>query len=285
MPRAPRPDFLVIGAPKAGTTALHAALAQHPDVFVSRPEGAEVLAVRRRAAARLARAGRQALAAGVDLARRPLLPALRPGGAAPGARREHAVLPVEPRRPPPHRRGPARRAPRRRGPRPDGPRLQQLDAPVVRRAGAGGGLRVGVRPRGRAGRAPAGRRSGATASSGSYGEQLAAPAPLRRPRPGSSSSATATWSTSPARRSTGSAGSSGSGRDWSTRSRATTRAASSPPGWRPRLFGPVVRGGARLGQFAPPRGVAARSTRCRSACWATTATRTVPASTRSAGSG
>ena len=25
-----------------------------------------------------------------------------------------------------------------------------------------------------------------------------------------------------------------------------------PPGWRPRLFGPVVRAGARLGQFAPP---------------------------------
>jgi hypothetical protein len=26
-----------------------------------------------------------------------------------------------------------------------------------------------------------------------------------------------------------------------------------PPGWRPRLFGPVVRGGATLGQFAPPQ--------------------------------
>src|SRR5687768_4922583 len=38
MTRAPRPDFLVIGAPKAGTTALHAALAQHPDVFVSDPK-------------------------------------------------------------------------------------------------------------------------------------------------------------------------------------------------------------------------------------------------------
>ena len=29
------PDFLVIGAPKAGTTALHAALAQHPRLFMS----------------------------------------------------------------------------------------------------------------------------------------------------------------------------------------------------------------------------------------------------------
>jgi hypothetical protein len=30
------PDFLVIGAPKAGTTALHAALDGHPDLFMSR---------------------------------------------------------------------------------------------------------------------------------------------------------------------------------------------------------------------------------------------------------
>ncbi|WP_433179069.1 sulfotransferase family protein [Actinoallomurus sp. CA-150999] len=29
------PNFLVIGAPKAGTTALHAALARHPDLFMS----------------------------------------------------------------------------------------------------------------------------------------------------------------------------------------------------------------------------------------------------------
>src|SRR5437763_15136111 len=29
------PDFLVIGAPKAGTTALHAALAQHPALHMS----------------------------------------------------------------------------------------------------------------------------------------------------------------------------------------------------------------------------------------------------------
>ena len=38
MARVARPDFLLIGAPKAGTTALHAALAQHPDVFVSTPK-------------------------------------------------------------------------------------------------------------------------------------------------------------------------------------------------------------------------------------------------------
>ncbi|MFI5064398.1 MAG: sulfotransferase family protein [Streptosporangiales bacterium] len=31
----PLPDFLVIGAPKAGTTALHAALARHPELYLS----------------------------------------------------------------------------------------------------------------------------------------------------------------------------------------------------------------------------------------------------------
>ena len=32
----PLPDFFVIGAPKAGTTALHVALARHPRLFMSR---------------------------------------------------------------------------------------------------------------------------------------------------------------------------------------------------------------------------------------------------------
>jgi hypothetical protein len=34
-PRSALPDFLVAGAPKAGTTALHAALAQHPALYMS----------------------------------------------------------------------------------------------------------------------------------------------------------------------------------------------------------------------------------------------------------
>jgi hypothetical protein len=34
--RAPEPDFLIVGAPKAGTTALHASLAQHPQLYLSR---------------------------------------------------------------------------------------------------------------------------------------------------------------------------------------------------------------------------------------------------------
>src|SRR3954454_21922705 len=32
------PDFLLLGAPKAGTTALHLALARHPEVFMSMPK-------------------------------------------------------------------------------------------------------------------------------------------------------------------------------------------------------------------------------------------------------
>lgn len=38
MARHPQPDFLIVGAPKAGTSALHAALAQHPDAFLTRPK-------------------------------------------------------------------------------------------------------------------------------------------------------------------------------------------------------------------------------------------------------
>ncbi len=35
MRRDARPDFIVMGAPKPGTTALHAALTQHPDIFMT----------------------------------------------------------------------------------------------------------------------------------------------------------------------------------------------------------------------------------------------------------
>jgi hypothetical protein len=38
MTRTARPDFIIMGAPKAGTTALHAALTRHPDVFMSTPK-------------------------------------------------------------------------------------------------------------------------------------------------------------------------------------------------------------------------------------------------------
>ncbi len=35
MPAARLPDFVIAGAPKAGTTALHAALATHPQLYLS----------------------------------------------------------------------------------------------------------------------------------------------------------------------------------------------------------------------------------------------------------
>src|SRR3954447_11324068 len=38
MSRPAQPDFLIIGAPKAGTTALHSALTRHPEVFMSQPK-------------------------------------------------------------------------------------------------------------------------------------------------------------------------------------------------------------------------------------------------------
>jgi Sulfotransferase family len=38
MVRPSRPDFLIIGAPKAGTTALHSALALHPEFFTTNPK-------------------------------------------------------------------------------------------------------------------------------------------------------------------------------------------------------------------------------------------------------
>jgi hypothetical protein len=37
-PRARLPDFLLLGAPKCGTSALHAALARHPRLFLSEPK-------------------------------------------------------------------------------------------------------------------------------------------------------------------------------------------------------------------------------------------------------
>lgn len=51
------PDFFLIGAPKAGTSALHAALAAHPHLFLSQVKGADVLHLRRLAAAGARRGG------------------------------------------------------------------------------------------------------------------------------------------------------------------------------------------------------------------------------------
>ena len=252
MIRPPQPDFLIVGAPKAGTTALHAALAQHPEVFVSRPEGAEVLALRRRPAAGLARPRRRALPAGVDLAPRRVRRALRSARPTHQVRGESTPFYLWSRGA--HRRiaealpdvrliavvrDPVDRA------------YSQLDAPVVRRPRAGRRLRGRVRPAGRPG---AGRLGAVLALPRARAVRRAArpPAPATSTRSGSWCCATATSSTTRRPRSTGPAGSSASRPGpVATIPRDNSRSFVTP-GWRPTVLGPVVRAGARLGQFAPP---------------------------------
>ena len=235
MLRPARPDFLIVGAPKAGTTALHAALAQHPEVFVSQPKEPKYwLCDDAPPPAWRGPGDAHSQQEWIWRARR-LLPALRRGAGptrcAARARRSTsgAAAPTagSPRHLPDVTAG-------RGGARPDRPRLQQLDAPVVRRPRAGGGLRDGVRAArtsgSRAGWAPFWRYR----ELGLYGEQLAHLHRYVDPRAGAGAPLPRRSSTTRARRSTGRAGSSasreGHGR---RRSRATTRAASSQPGWRP----------------------------------------------------
>ena len=66
------PDFFLIGAPKAGTSALHAALAAAPAPVPEPGQGAEVLHVRRLPAAGVQGARRRAQQPGVGLAARAL---------------------------------------------------------------------------------------------------------------------------------------------------------------------------------------------------------------------
>ncbi|MGD9962124.1 hypothetical protein [Nocardioides sp.] len=51
------PDFFLIGAPKAGTTALHAALAQHPHLQLSKVKEPKYYGARARAIGPVIRAG------------------------------------------------------------------------------------------------------------------------------------------------------------------------------------------------------------------------------------
>ena len=111
-------------------------------------------------------------------------------------------------------------------PRPDRPGVLELDAPVGRRAGADSGLRRGLAGRGRAGRTPAGRRSGTTG--GWAGTASSWPTCC----PGSIASgcwccATGSWSRSRPRPWTGSPGSSASPRARSRPCRRTTPGRSS----------------------------------------------------------
>ena len=82
------PDFFVIGAPKAGTTAVHAALAAPPAAVPLAGQGAEVLPRRRRAVRPDPRPRRRPQRAGVGLGARPLRGAVRrrPGGHADAVR-------------------------------------------------------------------------------------------------------------------------------------------------------------------------------------------------------
>ena len=68
MARPPRPDFLIVGAPKAGTTALHSALRLHPEVFTTTPKEPKYWLCGDAPPPHWVGPGRRALAAGVGLA-------------------------------------------------------------------------------------------------------------------------------------------------------------------------------------------------------------------------
>ena len=234
MIRSPRPDFLIIGAPKAGTTALHAALAQHPEVFMTRPKEPKYWLCDDAPPPHWRGPG-DAHSQQEWIWRRDDYDALfaaRRRHAA--ARREHAVLPVEPAAPtagspstlPDVRliavvRDPIDRA------------YSQLDAPVVRRARAGRRLRGGLRPAGRAGATPAGRRSGATASSGCTASSSPTCYQYVDPRAGAGAALPRHRRRPAGRRSTGRAGSSASRRAMVATIPRDNSRSYVEPGWRP----------------------------------------------------
>jgi hypothetical protein len=78
------PDFLVIGAPKAGTTALHAALARHPGLYTSPVKEPKYFLTD----------GRPPPTKGAHLAAGGLRGAVRRGPARHATRRVDAVVPV-----------------------------------------------------------------------------------------------------------------------------------------------------------------------------------------------
>ena len=283
MTRAPRPDFLVIGAPKAGTTALHAALAQHPDVFVSDPKEPKYWLCDGAPPPAWCGPGDKHSQQEWIWRADHYFPLFEPAGEHQVRGESTPVLPVEPRRPPPDRRGPAGRAPRGRRPGPDRPRLQQLDAPVVRRAGARVGLRHRLRPRGGAGA----RRLGAVLAlprAGPLRRAAPAPAPVRRsrtdpgralPRPGGRARRDRRPGQPVPRHPRG------TGRLDPAGQLAQLRAA--------RLAAAALRAGrpqrsARSASSSRPR-CGGASTRCRSTCSATVATPPARGSTPYAGSG
>src|SRR5881392_84628 len=138
MSRSERPDFILIGAPKAGTTALHSALRLHPEVFTTTPKEPKYWLCGDAPPPRWSGPGDAHSQQEWVWRRRDYEALFRPA-----ADRQL-------RGAPPHRRAPARREARRAGPGPDRPRVQQLDAPVVGRPRERSRLRARLRAPGTA---------------------------------------------------------------------------------------------------------------------------------------
>ena len=232
MTRAPRPDFLIIGAPKAGTTALHAALAQHPEVFMSDPRSRSTGSATTRRP-RLARPGRRALPAGVDLAARRLRAAVRAGASPHQVRGESTPFYL-------WSRGAHRRIAEHL---PDVKLIAVVRDPIDRAYSnwmhlwsdglePSRRLREARSPSRTSGSTPAGRRSGGTATSACTASSSSTSTGTST-RSGCWSCATATSSTIRARRSTAPAGSSASRQGLiGSIPRDNSRTSSSPAGGR-----------------------------------------------------
>ena len=162
------PDFFIAGAPKAGTTAVHAALARHPVALHVGGQGAQVLP-HRRPAADPGRPGRRADLPRARVAAGRLRGAVRPGAGRDPARRVDAVLPLRPGRAAPDPRADPGRQADRDPARPGGAGAFELDPPVVGGPGPGRATSSWPAPRRSAGSRPAGRTSGTTRRSGATG--------------------------------------------------------------------------------------------------------------------
>ena len=165
------PDFFLLGAPKAGTTALHAALARPPASSTCRRSRSRSSSSPRREPRPPRRAGparprRRAQRARVGVAPRPTTRRCstpRPLGALRGESTPFYLYDLaRPAADPATRPGGAAH---RRPARPGRPRVLELDAPVVGRAGADRRLPSPRSAPRTTGSPPAGRRSGTTAGS------------------------------------------------------------------------------------------------------------------------
>ena len=255
--REPRPDALIIGAPKAGTSALHAALARHPQIYASPVKEPKYYMCARCAAAGLLRSGRRAQPAGVDLAARPTTPALFAAAPADAVRLESTPFYLySAERPAADRRGAARRQADRRS----SATRSTGRTPTGCTCGSTGWSRS--RTSSRPGTEDA-------ADRGRLGAVLALPAdgPLRRAagRPASTGStasgcwccATGSWSPSRPRPSTGSPGSSAIAEDQIGTVPPDNSRGFVEPGLRTQVLGRVVRAGAGGRQLCPAGGLAA----------------------------